>query len=170
LKTATLERQRIETPKQSLEESIHEADYRSREHALAELQAAIARILSPRDGFYFYAGSPNRHFLPIPASPGRTLTRAGWPDDKSIDAKEVDAVNAELEAITKRERALNEAAQKSRNMVPPLLEWAVELGKTEDRLLLSALIEEDRGDVETYIREHRRFLRTVEAWTNKLVF
>lgn len=168
MKTQILERQHIEP--QNLEESIHEADYRSREHALGELQAGIQRILYPRDGLRGYAGGPATHFLPIPKSPEVSLTRAGWKDQESADGRAVEAFNAELVAITQKERALNEAAQKARNMVAPLFDWAVELGKTEDRLLLSLLTEEDRGDVETYIREHRRFLRTVESWTAKLVF
>jgi len=163
-KTAILER------RQTLEEALHEANYRSREHALTELQAAIQRIIAPRDGFRHYANSPNRHFLPIPKAPGIALTRSGWPDQKSVDAAELDAVHAELEAITIRERELNDAAQKARNMVQPLFDWAASLGITEDRLLLSTLSEEDRGDVDTYCREHKRFLRTCEAWTNKLVF
>ena len=170
MKTQTMERQHIETPRQSLEEAIHEADYRSREHALAELQAGIQRILSPRDGFRHYAGSPNRHFLPIPQSPGRTLTRAGWPDDKSIDEKELAAVNAELERITLKERELNDAAQKARNMVQPLFDWAAALGVTEDRLLLSTLSEEDTPDVMAYLAEHRRFIRTVNRLTDGLKF
>lgn len=42
----------VEPSKQTLEEAIHGADFRSREHALAELQAGIAKMLSPRDGFH----------------------------------------------------------------------------------------------------------------------
>lgn len=162
-KTATLER------KQSLEEAIQQADHRSRDHALAELQSGIEKILHPRGGLTGYGGSPATHFIEIPKSPMTTLNRAGMPSGE-VDEGVQAAFQQELQRITIEERRLRDLAQQAKGMISPLFDWAVDLGKAEDRLLLSVLSEEDRSDVEAFCREHRRLMRTIEKWISQLVF
>ena len=98
-----------ETP--NLEMLVQQTSYREREACLMELRVAIAAILSPRGGRVGYAGGQATHFLPIPQSPKRAINRAGWPDDKTVDAAELDAVNRELVRITQEEKRLEEAGR-----------------------------------------------------------
>lgn len=162
-KTAILERQ------QSLEEAIHQCNYHSREHALSELQANIARVLNPREGLRGYGSGPATHFLPIPKSPETRISGSGVPIGE-VDEKAQAAFQQELVRVTREEQRLRDLAQQAQNRRQALFDWAVALGKVEDRLLISALTEEDRSDVDAYCREHKRLLRTCKAWTDKLVY
>ena len=163
---------KVETPEPTLERLVQETSYRERNNALAELNGAIAKILQPRGGRVGYAGQTATHFLPIPKAPGRAITRAGWPDDKSVDPAELDAVNAELVRITQEERRLEEAAGRATEQRKALAKWGEHIGEVEDMLLLagSALAEEDRPAVTSYLAEHRRFIRTVNKLTDGLKF
>jgi len=166
----TLEKQRIEPP--NLEMMVQQTSYRERESCLLELRGAIAAILQPRGGYHFYAGSNARHFLPIPTAPGVALNRAGWPDNKTVDEAELDAVNAELVRITQEEKRLEEAAGKAKNQLEALVKWGIRIGEDEDMLLLAGgvLCEDDRPAVTSYLAEHRRFIRTVNKLTDGLKF
>ncbi len=155
-----------QTQQQTLEMMVAECDYRTRDAALVELNGRIQLILHPRATFS-HGGAA--HFLPIPQPPRVRISRAGLPEPG--DDKQQKASQEELQAVSQRERQLNDLAQKARSMASTLYEWAVEMGKTEDRLLISPpLTEADRPAVEDYVAEHQRFLRTCQAWCEKLRF
>jgi hypothetical protein len=124
---------------------VQEANYHTRDNALDELRAAIHRVLQPAYTVSYTGGVTVKHFLKTPKPPLGRVNKAG---------------------------KLERCAQKAKNLINPLLKWGQALGEREDWLLLagSILDEEDRPDVESYIREHRRFLRTANAWTDKLRF
>ena len=171
-KIRTETREPEQTPEPTLERLVQETSCREREACLMELRGAIAAILQPRGGYHFYAGSNARHFLPIPTAPGIALNRAGWPDNKTVDDAELDAINGELVRITREEKRLEEAAGKAKNQIEALVKWGIRIGEAEDMLLLagSVLSEEDRPAVESYLAEHSRFLRTVNRLTDGLRF
>lgn len=110
--------------------------------------------------------------MPIPPAPKRVLTGAGWPDDKSVDEKEAEEFQRQLTEITLTERELEAAAWKAENQIEALVKWGGRIGENEDKLLLSGsvLSEEDRPAVESYVAEHRRFVRTVNRLTDGLKF
>ncbi len=152
---------------QPLEELVMQTSYRVRDNSLTETKEAIIRILQPR-ATYSYDGS-STHFLPLPSSPAVAINRAGMPSE--ADKRERQRFQAALTEVTEKENTLRATAQKANGMIPTLFEWAVSLGKAEDRLLISApLTEQDRPAVESYIAEHRRYLRTCQAWCEKLRF
>jgi hypothetical protein len=155
---------KLETP----ERMVMGASYHDRDNALQEVTAGIERILHPRSGYQSYGGSSVKHFLPIPKAPEATINRAGMPGQPPD--KELEAFRKELETISLREQELVNLAGKVKNMTSPLLQWGIALGVEEDHLLVSTLSEEDRPEVESYIREHKRFLRTCHAWADKLRF
>jgi hypothetical protein len=153
-------------PELPLEQMVAECDYRTRDNALAEVKAGIVRISHPRSTTA-YGGA--EHFLPVPAVPQTRISRGGKPEP--ADEKALAAFQAALAEVTTRERQLNDLAQKANGMVPTLYEWAVQLGKTEDRLLVSApLTEADRPAVENYVAEHQRLIRCCRTWADKLAY
>ena len=139
----------------TLETLILSNSYRERHQALMTLKAAIQLILHPRSTMGYGSGARS-HFLPIPDQPSE--------DDK----KKTREWTAELEAISTRERELTYAAQRIQQTVQPLGVWCDELATKEDQLLLSRLAPEDSPDVEGYIREHKRFLRTCQKAASEL--
>jgi len=159
-KTAILERA------QSLEQMVMGTSHVERNGALAGLGARIQPILQPRTTTTF-GGSP--HFLPnIPSPPLTRVTRGGLPMPAS--EKEQQRFQQELQVITAREQELVRAAQAAKSKLTALEKWAEELGETEDRLLISVLDEADRPDVEQYLRQHARFVRTCTALADSLKF
>lgn len=157
---------RNETP--SLEAIMQTANHRERVQALNELTQGISRILEPRGGRTFYAGSDGKHFLPIPPAPEVPILRNGMPGKPTKE--QALAFQEELTRITLRERELTDAAQTAKNVSEELSAWLRDLGPREDRLLVSTLTEDDRPDVEALQREHARFVRTCRQWTAKLDF
>jgi hypothetical protein len=156
---------------QTLELMVQQTSYHERDNALNELRGAIAKILQPRGGYYFYAGSPNKHFLPIPPGLKVKTNKAGWPSGE-VDPKEAAELQGQLTEITQEEKRLDSAAQKAKNQIEPLLKWGGHLGEVEDMLLLagSVLDEEDTPAVMAYLAEHRRFIRTLNRLTDGLRF
>ncbi len=150
---------------QSLEELVMQTSFRERDNALAEIQGGIQPILYPRSTVGFRGIA---HFLPVPASPQVQITRGGMPSEAS--QKEQQRFQQELQAISQRERELTNAAQVTQSKIPTLLQWGQRLGETEDILLLSVLDEEDRSDIESYVRAHRRFVRTCQHMADALRF
>jgi hypothetical protein len=149
---------------------VQEANYHTRDNALDELRAAIHRVLQPAYTVSYTGGVTVKHFLKTPKPPLGRVNKAGKVEEP--DPELLDAFHEELAVVNKKERELERCAQKAKNLINPLLKWGQALGEREDWLLLagSILDEEDRPDVESYIREHRRFLRTANAWTDKLRF
>lgn len=148
-------------------------NYQERDEAMAELLAAIARILQPRGGYQVYSGAGSsfgKHFLPLPDAPAREITRAGNLGKVVVDEKAQEAFQREVQAITIRERELTGAAQHARNVVDELSPWMQAMAPTEARLGMSVLAEEDRADVEAFEREHRRFIRTCRTLAAQLDF
>lgn len=153
----------------TLEQLVMGANFRERDAVLKELANGIELILHPRNRT-LYAGGGQGHFLTIPEAPKLALTRTGRPDPKTVDEKAQAAFQQELAAVTNRERELTALAQKARNLGDTWQKWGEALAVAEDQLLLSALDEVDRPEVESYLRQHYRFLRTVNSWVEKLRF
>jgi len=164
-----VEREPEQTPKPNLEQLVMPATFHQRDNCLAELLAGIARILQPRGGYYSYSGSENRHFLDIPPALKCAINKRGLPTGE-VDPKELDALHAELEAITLSEQRLEAAAGKAKNQVEALRSWGGRIGEDEDMLLLAGAVldEADRPAVMAYIAEHERYIRAVNRLTDGL--
>jgi hypothetical protein len=149
----------------SLEEMLLTASYAQRDQALAAVHAAIQPVLSPRTTTKVLGTD---HFLATPHPPLTKLNRAGKPEPADEAAQQ--QFQEELTAVSLREKRLLDAAQRAKGKLPLLVEWTQELGKTEDRLLVSSLDEEDRPEAEEYLRQHQRFLRTCAKLADGLKF
>lgn len=160
-KTQTLEKPKGPT----LEEMVMQTSYQERDNAMAEVRAGIERILHPRATS---AHGGMAHFLPIPSPPLTSISRSGRPEP--AEEKERAKFQAAMAEVATRERELDTLAQKANHTFSTLHEWAVSLGKTEDRLLISVLDEIDSPEVEAYVRQHQRFLRTCRRWADRLAF
>lgn len=117
-----------------------------------------------------------KHFLPIPRMPiGRPHMdgpKVGVPTDP--DPKELEAYRETIVAITQREKELYGLAQQAINRHEELERWSIALAEKEMPFVLSqkcgALLPEDAPDIEAITREHARFLRVCDSWTEKLRF
>lgn len=153
----------IETP--NLEMLVMQCPYQVRDASLAELRAGIVRVLQPRSTTSL-GGIP--HFLAVPQPPMARRGRGGKSDE--VDPKEQQRFQQELLAVSQRERELNGLAQQANGVANALQTWLIDLGIQGDRLLLSTLTEQDRPEVESFVRAHARLIRTANAWTDKLKF
>ncbi|MBN2099056.1 MAG: hypothetical protein JW753_05605 [Dehalococcoidia bacterium] len=147
-----------------------------RNQALQRVTAAIANILQPRGGFVTDSLFKEKHFMPIPGMPmGRPHKdgpKAGVPG--APDPKELEAYRETIVAVTQREKELHALAQQAKNRHKEMADWNTALTERETPFTLAqkcgALLPEDAPDVEAINREHARFLRVCDNWTQKLAF